>query len=68
MKIKELREAIGMNQSELAKQAGVKQSSVAQWENGKSKPLSDKLPQLAKILHCSIDALFGLDAAAGAGA
>jgi len=58
MKIRELRERRGITQTELAKAMEVKQSSVAQWEKDESMPTAAKLPRLATILNCSIDALF----------
>lgn len=59
MKIKELREAAGLGQVQLAKAAGVSQPSIVQWEAGSAYPRADKLPVLADILGCTIDALFG---------
>lgn len=58
MKIKELREARNLSQTELARAMGVKHSSVAQWENNESMPAAAKLPKLAEILGCTIDALY----------
>jgi len=56
--IKFMREALKITQVQLAKLLKVRQSTVAMWENGKNKPRADKLPQLAKVLQCSIDDLF----------
>lgn len=58
MKIKELREAMNYNQSDLASELGVDRSAVAKWETGEAVPRTDKLPKLAKVLGCSIDELF----------
>ena len=58
MKIKELREAMNYNQSDLASELGVDRSAVAQWETGEAVPRTEKLPKLAKVLGCSIDELF----------
>jgi len=58
LKIKELREQCGITQTELARAMEVKQSSVAQWENEEALPSAAKLPRLAEVLKCSIDALF----------
>lgn len=66
MKIKELRERRGMTQTELARAMEVKNSSVAQWENNEAMPAAAKLPKLAAILECSIDALYGREANASA--
>ncbi len=48
----------GLSQSELAKKLKVTQGAVSQWENCGALPRSDKLPELAKILACSIDDLY----------
>lgn len=58
IKIKGAREKLGISQCELAKRLSVCQSTVAMWENGTNTPTADKLPQLAKILNCTIDDLF----------
>ena len=59
MKIKELREAADMGQTQLARAVGVAQAAVAQWEAGTKYPRADKLPLLADTFGCTIDALFG---------
>ena len=59
MKIKELRQAAGMTQMELAEKVKVNQTAVSQWERGSALPACDKLPELADALRCTIDALFG---------
>lgn len=50
-----------MSQQVLADALEVERSTVAKWETGKSSPTADKLPQLAKILNCTIDDLFKSD-------
>lgn len=47
-----------MTQAELANMIDVSQSVVSLWETGEAMPRADKLPQLAKILNCSIEDLF----------
>lgn len=59
MRIRELREAAGFSQMDLARQMGVSGPSVIQWEKGRTLPTADKLPRLADLLGCSIDALYG---------
>jgi len=57
-RIKELRERLGISQSELARRMGVKHPSVVQWENGEAMPAAAKLPRLAAVLECTIDELY----------
>lgn len=45
-------------QADLAVAMNVNQSTVSMWEIGAAAPTADKLPKLAKILGCTIDALF----------
>lgn len=61
MKLKELREANGITQTQLASVIKVSQSAIAQWELNIAKPQADKLPLLAKVLGCTIDDLFKED-------
>ena len=56
--IKWMREQKGMTQVHLAQYLGIGQSTVAMWESGESMPRADKLPELARVLGCSIDDLF----------
>ena len=59
-KFKELRQAVGATQSQIAEKLNVAQSTVATWEiNENSYPRAEILPILAYLLHCSIDELFG---------
>ena len=46
-----------MTQAELAEKLGVSPQSVSNWERGESLPDVALLPDLAKVLHCSVDAL-----------
>ena len=48
-----------MTQEELEKSMSVGQSAVSQWERGAVMPRAELLPQLAKVLGCTIDELFG---------
>ena len=52
------RKKMKLSQAELANLLGVTQSAVAKWETGESRPRANKLPELARIFKCSIDALF----------
>ena len=64
MSIKSARESKRLTQKALAQLIGVSRTTVSMWESGEVYPRADKLPELARILGCSIDELFG---AAGAG-
>lgn len=56
--IQKLRERAKFTQKNLAEKLGVGQSTVAMWESGAQMPRADKLPEIAKILGCTIDELF----------
>lgn len=59
MKIRELREAAGLTQQELATSMGVVRGAVTNWETENALPRSRQLPLLAKVLGCSsIDELY----------
>lgn len=58
MNIRECRKRIGLSQNELSKILNVDQTAVSMWETGKSMPQASKLPQIAKILGCTVDELF----------
>ena len=53
-----MRKASGMTQAELAAKLGVSQTVVSDWESAKKYPTADKLPAIAAVLNCTIDALF----------
>lgn len=58
MRIKEMREAAGMQQTQVAEHMGVFQSAVSNWETELSLPKARQLPRLAQVLGCSISDLF----------
>ena len=64
--LRNIRQANGLTQTELAEQMGVTQSLVAMWERGAVLPSAEKLPRLADLLGCSIDALYGREPPGGA--
>lgn len=59
MRIKELREAAGLTQAEVARVMGVDPAAVARWDTGQLLPRAAKLPRLADLFGCTIDALYG---------
>ena len=58
MNIKELREAAGLSQQQLAAAMGVLQSAVSNWETEIALPRARQLPALAAALGCTINDLF----------
>ena len=58
MRIKELREAAGKTQKQVADSMGVLTSAVSNWESEVALPRARQLPLLARVLGCSIDELF----------
>lgn len=61
-RIKEIRIALGMTQSELAVKMGVSQATIGMWETGARMPRASKLQKLAKILGCTVSDLFAKEA------
>lgn len=61
MKIKELRRSANITQAQLAMKMGVAQNCVSQWETEVALPRTRQLPDLARVLGCSIDELFAPD-------
>lgn len=59
MRLKELRKAAGITQTELADKVGVKQSTIAMLETGKNKsPRINVTKKICKVLGCTMDELF----------
>lgn len=64
MRIRECREAAGLTQADVMRAMNVDAAAVCRWESGQAFPRADRLPRLADVLGCSIDALYGRGAAA----
>lgn len=60
-RIKQLRIACGMTQTDLAKKLNITRSSVNAWEMGISTPSTFYLVELSLLFHISTDYLLGLD-------
>lgn len=58
MRLRVMRENVGLTQEALGKLVGVEQHTVSQWESGCRMPRADKLPRLANVLGCTINDLF----------
>ena len=59
-KIKQLREAKKLTQTDLAKKLNTTQQTIQRWETDKTNISSDSLKELAIILDCSVDELLGI--------
>lgn len=60
-RIKRLRNAIGMKQSELASIVKYRQNTVSNWETGRSDPPLDALERMSSAFNVSIDYILGRD-------
>ena len=60
-RLKQLRIECGMSQNFLAKEVGVAQNTITQYESGYSKPKIDVLVRLAIVLKTTTDYLLGLE-------
>lgn len=58
-KLKELREARKVTQSQLGEYIGAKKSAISLWESGKRQPDQDTLVRLAAYFNVSVDCLLG---------
>lgn len=56
-RLRELREAAGLSQVQLAKLTGVSRNAVSQWEAGETRPSTKRLTLLARALNVPIDQL-----------
>jgi len=59
LKIRELMELRGIQGVQVAAALNVSSNAVSKWINGQANPSADKLPALADLFGCSIDALYG---------
>ena len=57
--LRQQRARLPLTQAELAERLNVSAQSVSNWERGESLPDVALLPDLARILDCSIDAMLG---------
>ena len=60
-RFKQLREAAGLSQSQLAKAAGVPVGSIQGWEQGRRTPLLDAAARVAVAMGVSLDELAGIN-------
>lgn len=57
MTFKALRKKTGLTQAQFGKKVGVSGAAISEYENGKSRPDTDRLPQIAKELGVTVDVL-----------
>lgn len=57
-KIKEYRERVNMNQSELAALVGVRRETIVHLENGRYNPSLKMAMDIAKVFHTTVEELF----------
>ena len=59
MRLKEIRKKNGLSAEALAKEIGVTQAAVANWENDRRKMNVDTLIRIAEVLRCTPNDLLG---------
>ena len=59
VRFKVLRKKANLTQAQIAEALNIGQSTVSMWESGENLPRADKLPQLARLLGCTVDDLLG---------
>ena len=64
-RIKQLRLARNMKQTELCQMLGITQGALSGWENERFEPDISSLVKMAKIFECDLDYLLGLSPSAG---
>ncbi len=62
-RIKDLREAKGLTQEQLAQLLGVTQGTIAHWESGARTPTLMNMVKIADVLGVSLDEVLGRTAA-----
>lgn len=61
--VKQLRQAAGMTQAELAARLGITTPSITKWEKGMSNPDLLNVFRLAEIFECSVNEIICRDIA-----
>ena len=60
IRLKELRDEVGLSQGDIADKFSVAQNTVSSWENGKRDPDTDTVKKIAAFFDVSIDYLLGV--------
>ena len=58
-RIKDLREAKGLTQEQVAQRLGVTQGTIAHWESGARTPTLSNMVKIADVLGVSLDEAMG---------
>lgn len=61
LKLREIRQNVGLSQKQIAIELGVSYPTVSEWESGKKTPTAKNLERLASLLGCSVDYLLGYE-------
>lgn len=61
LRLRELRESLGLTQKELGVQLRIDGHNIGDWERFKCEPSSEMLIKLANFFDCSIEYLLGAD-------
>lgn len=56
------RKKTGLTQMQVAKELGVTDAAVCQWERGDTMPTAKRLTEIAKLYGCTVDELLKEDA------
>ncbi|MBQ8309304.1 MAG: helix-turn-helix transcriptional regulator [Clostridia bacterium] len=59
--LKQQRQRIGLSQSQLAKETGIKQQTISRWENNTHKPDIEQCVILAKYYGITLEELIDVD-------
>ena len=65
MRIREIRKERGLTAESVARQIGVTQAALSNWENGARNPKPDMIVKIAQVLECTTDELLGYERPAG---
>jgi transcriptional regulator with XRE-family HTH domain len=56
-RLRELRQATGLSQSDVAKLVGVTVSTISRWEQGVNPPTQTHRRKLARVYRCTVEEL-----------
>lgn len=59
LKLREIREGLGLKQQDIAKMTGFTRSSISSWERGATLPTSEAVARLSRVLDVTPNDLLG---------